>query len=349
MSEASGIGSKSKRREIGIRLWWAVALAVTVPALAVVLVGRPMSRTAWGLVLCQTATAALVLTWLYYRVCSPLRRLERDLQDISQGRPLEPVDPTGPLELRLLQERAALLSAKLEQEHTRRVQSERSRQSMLADISHDLKTPITVIEGYAQALEQGLVTPGMERQYLRTITAKAAELDELINTFYEYSKLEHPEYALERQPADIFVFVRDWLAEKYAELDLAGFRLEADIPERHVTLSIDRQQLRRALENIVSNTVRYAGPGAGIYCRMTFDDRAVTILLGDDGPGIPKALRPDLFEPFAVGEQARGQKGSGLGLAITRKILEAHGGTITLADRPEPPCRTQFIINLPRG
>lgn len=348
MSEGSGIGSKNKRRDISFRLWWAVAAAMMLPGLVVILAGRPLSRAGWGLVLCQLLTAACVLGWLYYRVCRPLRQLEHDLQAIGAGQPLEPADPAGPLELRVLQERAALLSDKLEQEQTRRMQSERSRQSMLADISHDLKTPITVIEGYAQALEQGLVTPGMEQQYLRTIASKAAELDELINTFYEYSKLEHPEYALEREPTDIFVFVRNWLADKYDELDLSGFRLEADIPERHVTLPIDRSQLRRALENIVSNTVRYGGEGAGIYCRMLSDDRTVTILLGDDGPGIPKALQPDLFEPFAVGERARGQKGSGLGLAITRKILEAHGGAIALADRPEPPCKTLFIITLPR-
>ncbi|HCJ42260.1 cell wall metabolism sensor histidine kinase WalK [uncultured Ruminococcus sp.] len=236
---------------------------------------------------------------------------------------------------------------RLRESEATRSKLESQRRQLTADISHDLKTPITVIQGYAKALNDGVADPEAERRYLEAIYTKTEMMAELINTFHEYSKLEHPRFGFDMAEGDLCEYFREYLAMKYEELDLAGFELEADLPEHSIPFRFDHTQLKRVFENLITNSFRHNSAGTAIFADIADDDKAVVIHIGDNGKGIPKDMRDTIFEPFVVGSRSRtDSKGSGLGLAISKRIVEAHSGSITLKDDPAGRCSTLYEIVL---
>ena len=227
---------------------------------------------------------------------------------------------------------------------------EAARQKMLADISHDLKTPITVIQGYSKAIVDGVIPDESMDKYLNTIYQKSNHLADLINAFYDYSRLEHPEFQLTLEPGDLSEYLREYVAGKYEELELAGYELDVDIPERPIYMSFDHVELRRVFENIITNTTKHNPTSTTIHVSMEFirERHQVRIRLGDDGEGIAPELREHLFEPFVVGDESRNSKhGTGLGLSVAKRVVEAHGGRIRLLSADETSWSTMYEIILP--
>lgn len=228
------------------------------------------------------------------------------------------------------------ISASLTESEKEREKLEAARGKMLADISHDLKTPITVIQGYAKAINDGITDEATQRRYLDLIYKKSITVTELINTFHEYSKLDHPDFRAVRTQGDLCELFREYLAIKYEELDIAGYELETDIPDDPIMFSFDAGQLRRVFENLLSNCIKYNSSGTVLYASIKDNGSDIVIGIGDNGKGIPEAVRANIFEPFVVGSESRTDgKGSGLGLAICKRIVEAHGGKIALAESTE--------------
>lgn len=293
--------------------------------------------------------AGLFIWWLDRRIRRPLETLNAAVLAQAEGHPVTAVYGGGPAEIRRIGESFDKLSAQLAQSEAERKRLDEGRQKLIADISHDLRTPVTVISGYADAICDGKVKPEEQQQYLRAISGKAAALSEPINEFHEYSKTEHPDFNLHLKPTDVCEFSREYLAEKYDEVELAGFTLRLDIPEKPIYCNIDGFQFRRVLDNIISNSLRHNRLGTILYYDVSARDGSVFIAVADNGDGIPKEKAADIFEPFTVGDESRSGGGSGLGLAITRSIVEKHGGSITLSANPPAGRSTQFVITLPRN
>lgn len=287
----------------------------------------------------------LFIFWLNTRIKKPLQLLCQELNSFESGEARQ-ANYRGPKEFVEIFDSFNAMSKRLQSSEAQRQQLEDERQKMLADISHDLKTPITVVQGYAKALCDGVVPADERAMYLKTIEQKASGLNDLINTFYEYSKMEHPAYSLKLELVDICNYLRDYVAEQYAELELSGFIPEVEIPEAHILCNIDQVQLRRAFGNILGNATKHNPPGTSLYFILKPEESQVRILLADNGIGIPQKIRNTIFTPFVVGEASRNSSGSGLGLSIAKKIVEAHHGSIQLLE-PEPLYSTIFEIILP--
>ena len=216
---------------------------------------------------------------------------------------------------------------------------------MIANISHDLKTPVTVIAGYVDALADGKVPPGEQGRYLAAIRSRTQALTGLINAFHEYSKVDHPQFALQCQTVDLCEFLREYLAAQYDAIALAGFELEVSIPEVPCLCRLDPFQMGRALDNLLGNALRYNRLGTVLSVTLAPAGRQALLTVADNGEGIPPDRADTIFDPFVVGSDARSGGGSGLGLSITRRLVELHGGTITL--RSEPHQGAVFEISLP--
>lgn len=290
----------------------------------------------------------LFVYWLNRKVKKPLNLLNTAIGSFSNGQKEVIIDYQGPNEFVEICENFNEMSIQLSESEARRQELEQEKQKMLADISHDLKTPITVIQGYSKAICDGLVKEEQLEQYLTTIYHKATGLTQLINNFYEYSKLEHPEFKLNLEKWDVCEYMRAYLAEKYDEVELSGFMLDIDIPDEPLMCEIDPLQLRRVFENIMVNAMKHNPIGTTLYVTIKKQDKDIQIILADDGIGIPTHLVSTLFEPFIVGDDSRNNKqGSGLGLAISKRIIEAHNGSIQLATKPTVPYHTEFRIQMP--
>ncbi len=284
--------------------------------------------------------------WISMKVKKPLKLLNTAMRDITEENRGTQLQYKGSREFVELCENFNGMSRKLYLADQENQRLQREQQKMIADISHDLKTPITVIKGYAGAICDGVVTPEEQKTYLQSIYKKSEVLAELIDEFHEFSKLQHPESQYLFVRTDICEFTRKYFAESYGQFELNGFMLDADIPERPVYAELDVKKFKRVYDNILGNFFRYNQPGRTFFCRVEELSGRVRIILGDNGRGIPEAIRSTLFDPFVVGEKARTSSGSGLGLSIARRITEGHGGTLSLQVPPEEGLATEFVIEL---
>ena len=294
------------------------------------------------------ALLLLFSLWVSVRVKKPLKLLNQAMNDISSGNRGKVLEYRGPKEFVEICENFNEMSKALyvaEQEN-QRLQEE--KQKMIADISHDLKTPITVIKGYAGAICDGLATPEEQRRYLDTIYQRSEELTELIDEFHEYAKIDHPDNTFSFEKVDLCEFTREYFAERYNEFDIEGYEIEIEIPEEKVMVNLDRKKFRRVYDNITGNFFKYNQAGRTFYCTIKTESGCVIIDLADNGIGIPPGIQEAVFEPFVVGEKSRNQSGSGLGLPLAKKIVAAHAGTIELVKIPKQNIGTEFVIRLER-
>ena len=293
------------------------------------------------------ADAGLFIWWLRRRIARPLRRLNDAVAAQAEGRGARVGDCGGPREIRRIAESFDRFAERLEASEAERRRLDGARQKMIADISHDIKTPVTVICAGIDAVCDGKLPPRDVPRALRGVRQPADTLARLVDTFHEYSKTQHPEFALRLEPLDVCEFAREYLAAKYDEISMAGFSLEPDIPDEPLVCLVDRVQFTRALDNLFSNALRHNRLGTMLFTDVAEENGAAVIRVADNGEGIPPARRAHIFEPFVTGDDARSAPGSGLGLAITRRIVEHHGGTVELAARPAPGRTTEFVLTLP--
>lgn len=303
------------------------------------------ARMLWFFVIPVFGLVFLIFTVsLSYRVRKPLLALRVSINRFRQGQTLTN-ENAGPDEFVEIGDDFVRLAQRLAESEKSRKKADEDKQKMLADISHDLKTPITVLQGYAKAICDGVIPEENKEQYLRIICNKATELNELINTFYEYSKLEHPDFSPVRKRQDICEYAREYLASKYNEIVLAGFSLDVQIPDKAIFCEIDGGQFRRVLDNILNNSIKHNKKDTILFFYVVQEGNTVCIKIGDNGLGIPKELSETIFEPFVIGDESRNSRqGTGLGLAIAKKIVEAHRGFIELARRPDPGFSSEFLI-----
>lgn len=290
---------------------------------------------------------ALFILWLNHKIHKPLKSLDQAISSLAEGKSEYAGDFCGPREIKEIGESFNHLVEKLTASEAERNRLDEGRQKLIADISHDLKTPVTVIQGYARAILDKKISPEQMEQYLSAIEIKSSTLAELINSFHEYSKINHPEFSLTLEEVDICEFSREYLAGKYDEIELAGFSLELDIPEYTLYCRLDTFQMGRALDNILSNSLRYNTLGTIIFYTIKLDKSMATIWIGDNGIGIPSGMKESIFEPFTMVDESRSAGGSGLGLSITKLIIKEHGGRIGLKIPPDKGFSTEFIVSLP--
>ncbi|QAT43353.1 HAMP domain-containing sensor histidine kinase [Aminipila luticellarii] len=307
-----------------------------------------------GIILCYILSIFGFVLWLSRKIKKPLYTLSNAMQAFADGDRNQEVKYKGSAEFVQICDSFNNMSEQLRESEQAKIKMEEQRQKMLADISHDLKTPITTIQGYAKALADEMIAPENQKKYLNKIYGKSVELTDLINTFYEYSKLEHPDFSFSLQPIEIYEFLREYLAGRYEEISDKGFELELDIPEKHALCKIDAPQLKRGFDNIVNNSIKHNPKGTKLFVHVSEEHdqtgkAAVQIIFADNGVGIPEDIALSIFDPFVVGDDSRNSaQGSGLGLSISKKIIEGHGGRITLERNQTREHKTVFKIWIPQ-
>lgn len=221
--------------------------------------------------------------------------------------------------------------------------SENSLKKMLSNISHDIKTPMTVILGYLEILKMDSMK---ENEMLLKVEQKTQQVMELINQFFTLAKLEAGDTDIEISKIDICESCRESVLDFYEILTQKEFQVEAEIPEEPVFVQGNKDALRRILFNIISNAVRYGSNGKymGIFFRS--DDKYVYVDVEDRGKGIDKAFAQNVFERLFTMEDSRNREiqGNGLGLTIAQNLAHQMGGEIILDS--EPNMKTTFTVKL---
>ena len=314
-----------------------VAVTLTI---GVVLVG-----TAVGLIGAQpfvrfVAIAALVLFVLvimragrrFRRMAGNLGELVEAAGRIEAGDYGIQVTERGPGELRTLARAFNAMSARL-------AAADRNRRAFVADLTHELRTPLAIIRGQAEGIGDG-VYPG-DQAHLTPILDATATLDALVDALGTMTLADVGSLTLHREAVEVPVLVTSSLAAFQSVADAGGVRLIAEVGPDLPTVNADPARIRGVLGNLLSNAIRHTPPGGTVTASAARSGGSVTFAVRDTGAGIPKELQPRIFERFIKGP---GSPGSGLGLAIAKDVVSAHGGTIEASSEPGQGTEIRFTL-----
>ena len=276
--------------------------------------GVTKALTAAALGLCVLAAVGIGIT--LRRVAPPVSDLIRAARRVEDGDYSARVPIRGPGEVRSLARAFNAMSARLEAEETR-------RRSVLADITHALRTPLTVIRSQAEAIADGVNPP--DEEHIAPIVAATHALESLADDLRTLSLSEAGALHPDREPVDIDLLVNETIEAFRAEAATLCVRLDCRLAPDLPVLSADPAQLRRVLGNLIANALAHTAKGGTVGVEAGPTPGGVRITVRDDGEGIPPELLPRVFERFIKGASSTG---SGLGLAIVRDLVEAHGGTV---------------------
>ena len=239
-----------------------------------------------------------------------------------------------------------MLGALEKAKQNRELQEERNLQ-LYAGIAHDLKTPMTMIMGYAKLLEGGKGVTSEDRVlYAKTILEQTQHANNLLDSLLAYTKLQNRTYELKLQKGDLAECLRSCVATCYPALEEAGMEPELLIPEISVEACFDEMEMKRVFTNLLMNMVKHNPLGTAGIIQMEIGDGSIRIIFADNGSRIDSGLQKNLFEPFAVGDSSRNTRnGNGLGLSISKKVMERHNGEIYYVDRWKEGYKA-FIIEL---
>lgn len=323
---------------------------VAVPATrgAVVRLGLPTrdiveTRAALrGQLVVAAAASLLVALLLAALVVGPLTRRLRDATAVAEkigsgDYAVSPPTDAGD-EVGILSRTLAKAAAELRETEAR-------RREFLATVAHEIRTPITSIQGYAQTLAGPNVSEAEREEFLRTIHRNAVRVGELVESLLELEALQAGAgRPLDRQPVAIEHVVRHIVDTLRERTEKRGASIALDVPPGLSALA-DADALERILLNLTDNAIRHGGAGVAVTIAARSEAGRVVVTVRDTGPGIPEAHRSRVFERFhrAPSSGDRERRGTGLGLAIARELAHAMGGSLDLVAGPE----TAFVLTLP--
>ncbi|MCY8810191.1 HAMP domain-containing histidine kinase [Bacillus atrophaeus] len=227
--------------------------------------------------------------------------------------------------------------------------TEHSMKRMLTNMSHDLKTPLTVVLGYIEAIQNDFDLADAERKaLLEKLHQKTYEIIRLMNSFFDLAKLESGDKEIPITKIHINELCKKNILSFYDVVQAKGYEAAIDIPDIPVYAKGNEEALDRVFQNLLSNAIQYGGDGKVIGLSLSSDEQHVYISVWDRGKGIGEREQERVFERLYTLEESRNKsfQGSGLGLTITKRLVEQMGGAIALQSKPYE--RTAFTITLKR-
>ena len=272
----------------------------------------------------------LIAFFVYKSITEPLQRLGTATRKITDGDYNFEIKEEGPEELQELCRDFEDMRVRLKDAGEAKIVYDQESKELISNISHDLRTPISSIKGYVEGIMDGVAdTPEKMDHYLRTIYNKANEMDTLISELTFYSRIDTNRVPYNFAPVNVRKFFDD--AAEDIELELGGqnveFTYENKVKE-DVRIIADAEQIRRAMNNIISNSLKYMDKEEK-KMSLFVDEIGdfVKVRVWDNGSGIPKQDIANIFNRFYRADSSRRSKGgSGIGLSIVKKIMEDHGG-----------------------
>jgi two-component system phosphate regulon sensor histidine kinase PhoR len=224
----------------------------------------------------------------------------------------------------------------------------RVQNDFLSSVSHELRTPLTSIGLFMESLRDGRLAADDQQRVVQLLSTEVARLDTLVGRLIELSRLEGGTHVFARTRVEVGDIVREAVAAFDAATLSTPTPIHTDV-EPGLALLGDRATLVRAVSNLLVNAWKYTGDEKEITVSARGQGRAIEIAVSDNGIGIPRDERRDVFEEFARGQEAtrRGTPGVGLGLALVRAVVRAHKGTVEVSSRPG--AGSTFRMKLPRG
>lgn len=292
----------------------------------------------------------LVLLSLEKRIINPIEKLQKAVEQISSGNYEVRIENDIFNEIGILIHQFNDMAEKLQKGEKAKREYENNRKALIANISHDLKTPITSVSGYIEAILDGVVTsPEKISSYLKIVESNINYINKLIDDLFLFSKLDLQKLEFEFEIVKIKSFMRDLMEEFEFTLGEENVIFNFyDKIEEELQVNIDRKRIYQAIRNIIGNAVKYGSVNnLSIKTELIKEGDFIKINIEDNGPGIEKDKLSHIFDRFyrVDTERTKDLMSTGLGLAIAKEIIEAHGGSISVCSILNEG--STFIIMLP--
>lgn len=261
-----------------------------------------------------------------------IERISEAVRNISEGDLNTVVEVEGDDEFSSMAENLNKMTADIRALMDKERESERTKNELITNIAHDLRTPLTSIIGYLELLAgDTLVQPELQRKYIEIAYTKTKRLEKLIEDLFGFTKMTYGKMAMHVGSVDLIKLLSQLLEEFYpsfADKNLS-YELQSNVPAKVITA--DGNLLARLFDNLIGNAIKYGADGKRILVKVQAGEQVVTISVINYGYVIPEDELPMIFEKFYRVEQSRSTNtgGTGLGLAISKSIVEMHGGSIT--------------------
>lgn len=283
------------------------------------------------IILCFTAT--MLMLWIYQSIIKPLNILRIAMNQIKDGDLEYSVKSETEDEIGQICDDFEDMRLRLKELIDNRIQYEEEVKELISNISHDLKTPLTAIKGYAEGLIDGVAdTPQKQEKYLKTIMTKANDMSILVDELALYTKIDCNSIPYTFKDINVKNYFDDCVEELGLDLEVKNIEVQyGNAVDPMVDVFADAEQIKRVISNIIGNAVKYLDKQKGIIQIRIHDIGSyVQVEIEDNGIGIPQADIPFIFDRFYRADASRNSKkgGSGLGLAISKKIIEDHAGKI---------------------
>lgn len=274
------------------------------------------------------------------RISRPIKDLEHAAMKVAMGDNPEDIDIESKDEI-------GSLAKTFNHMKNRLAKTEQMRRDFIANVSHDLRTPLTTINGFVQAMLEGLVKPEHTRKYLEIINKETLRLMRLTGDILELAKLEADSIRVCREYVDIGEVLEDARSSMEMQASEKSVGISVSCPQG-VRAYADEDRLKQILSNIISNAIKNTDAGGNVYLSADVEGEFVKMSVEDTGAGIPEEDLPYIFEKFYRVDKSRQPEnsGTGLGLSIAKKLVELHNGRIQV--KSEVNTGTQITIEIPK-
>lgn len=301
------------------------------------------------IVLILVVTGLSITAWIYRGIVTPIYKLEEAAQNIKEGNLDFTVEAETNDEMGKLCRNFEDMRQRLKESAEEKLEAEKQNRILISNISHDLKTPITAIKGYVEGIMDGVAdTPEKMQKYIKTISDKANDMDRLINELTTYSGIDTNRIPYTFRRINVADYFGDCVEEVGLDLESKSIQLNyEDLVDPAVQIIADPEQLKRVINNIIGNSVKYMNKERGVIDIRILDEvDAIRVEIEDNGMGVAAKDLPNIFERFYRTDASRNSSkgGSGIGLSIVKKIIEDHGGYIWATSKEGEGTCMHFVI-----
>ena len=274
---------------------------------------------------------------LVRRLVNPLASVIAAAKSVAAGDLTTRVKSSGPDDLRALSDSFNQMAEALEN-------SDRKRRDMLADVAHELRTPLSVIRGRLEGIVDGIYPA--DQSQIALVLEETYLVGRLVEDLRILTLAESRQLHLEQRPVDLALLARRAASLFEAEANERGFQLSLEIPPDLPQVNGDAQRIEQVISNLVGNALRYTPVGGKITIKADVTDEVVRVRVSDTGEGVPEEDLPFIFDRFWRGDRSRSRTagGAGLGLAIAKQLVEAMGGIISACNLPESGLEVTFTL-----
>jgi signal transduction histidine kinase len=287
-----------------------------------------------GYVLLGIAIFSVTFLLLQERSIDYISRLSDAVRNISQGDLNTTIEVVGDDEFSAMAENLNKMAEDIRNLMDKEREAERTKNELITNVAHDLRTPLTSIIGYLELLSNKTapLSDEMRQKYIDIAYSKAKRLEKLIEDLFGFTKLNYGKIAMHVTKVDIIKLLSQLLEESYPNFEKRGlsYELQSNVPARMI--NADGNLLARLFDNLINNAIKYGAEGKRVTVRVHAEADTVQVSVANYGYVIPAEELPLIFDKFYRVEQSRSTTtgGTGLGLAIVKNIVDMHGGKITV-------------------